>query len=88
MDPKYGYFVNACELKQWMLSAIEKVLDHSNIDVDIPYFQDRVSTMENLAVFIWESLKTMMQKPELLYEVKFKETETSAVMYRGELSTA
>ena len=67
-----------------MLAAIDKVMDHRNIDVDIPYFQDRVSTMENLAVFIWESLKAMMGRPELLYEIKIKETDTSSVMYRGD----
>lgn len=86
IDPKLGYFINATTLKKLMLETIDKVLDHRSIDDDIPYFKERVSTMENLAVFIWESMKSAMEKPELLNEVKIKETDTSAVTYRGESS--
>lgn len=46
------------------------------------------STTENVAIYIWDSLKVEMQNPELLYEVKIHETDKNSVVYRGRTSTA
>ena len=59
------------------------ILDHKNLDKDVPYFKDRVSTTENVAIFIWESLKQALPEPSLLYEVKVYETDKNIVYYRG-----
>ena len=42
------------------------------------------STTENVAVFIWLSLQKVMEKPELLYEVKVYETDKNIMTFRGE----
>lgn len=60
------------------------VLDHKNIDKDVPYFKDVVSTTENVAIYIFNELKKLMPKPDLLYEVKIHETDKNIVIYRGE----
>lgn len=41
------------------------------------------STTENVAVFIWDSLRSHMPNPDLLYEVKLYETDKNVVVYRG-----
>lgn len=66
-----------------MDKVIMKQLDHKNLDKDVMYFKNNVSTTENLAVFIWDSLKAIMIHPELLYEVKIHETDKNSVRYRG-----
>lgn len=43
----------------------------------------QVSTTENLAIFIWDQLQKVMDKPQLLHEVKILETEKNHVVYRG-----
>lgn len=43
----------------------------------------QVSTTENLAVLIWDSLRTFLPRPELLFEVKIFETEKNIVRFRG-----
>ncbi|KAH1175319.1 hypothetical protein KIL84_008193 [Mauremys mutica] len=44
-------------------------LDHKNLDQDVLYFADVVSTTENLAAYIWDSLQKRL--PEgCLYKVK------------------
>lgn len=43
----------------------------------------QVSTTENLAIFIWDKLQKIMDKPQLLHEVKILETEKNHVVYRG-----
>lgn len=59
-------------------------MDHKNLDKDVPYFKDKVSTTENVALFIWNNLKAILPNPEMLYEVKIFETEKNIVVYRGE----
>lgn len=76
--------LNMTELKKFMEAAIMKPMDHKNLDKDVEYFSTRPSTTENLTVFIWERMKAVMDRPELLYEVEVYETENNIVKYRGE----
>jgi len=59
-------------------------MDHKNLDKDVPYFKDVVSTTENVAVFIWKGLLSQLPEPSMLYEVKVYETDKNIVLYRGE----
>ncbi|KAL4648155.1 6-pyruvoyl tetrahydrobiopterin synthase isoform X2 [Arapaima gigas] len=63
--------------------AVMMPLDHKNLDKDVPYFENLVSTTENLAIFIWNSLAALLP-PNLLYEIKIHETDKNIVTYRGE----
>ncbi|KXS19261.1 PTPS-domain-containing protein [Gonapodya prolifera JEL478] len=56
IDPVTGMVLSITHLKGWMKDVIDE-LDHKHLDLDVPYFANRVSTTENLAVFIWVSLK-------------------------------
>lgn len=67
-----------------MKEAIMIPMDHKNLDKDVPYFQNIVSTTENVALFIWKNLLKNLEKPSLLYEVKIYETDKNIVIYRGE----
>lgn len=84
IDPKTGMILNMTDLKKYMEEAIMTPMDHKNLDKDVEFFKVRPSTTENLTVFIWERMKEVMPKPELLYEVEVYETENNIVKYRGE----
>lgn len=84
IDPKTGMIMNMTDLKKNMAEAIMKPMDHKNLDIDVQYFKTRPSTTENLTVFIWKQMQTVMEKPDLLYEVEVYETENNIVSYRGE----
>lgn len=58
-------------------------MDHQHVDKDIQWFKDRVCTMENIAIYLWENLKKNLTEPDQLYEVKVAERETVSVIYRG-----
>lgn len=75
---------NITQLKEEMEIAIMDVMDHKNLDKDVPYFKNKPSTTENVAVYIWNKLKEIMEKPELLYEVKLHETDKNVIIYRGD----
>ncbi|XP_050979554.1 6-pyruvoyl tetrahydrobiopterin synthase [Labeo rohita] len=83
IDRKTGMVMNLTDLKEYIEEAIMKPLDHKNLDLDVPYFADVVSTTENLAVFIWDSMVKLLP-PDSLYEIKIYETDKNIVVYRGE----
>uniref|UniRef100_A0A4X2LBJ4 6-pyruvoyl tetrahydrobiopterin synthase n=1 Tax=Vombatus ursinus TaxID=29139 RepID=A0A4X2LBJ4_VOMUR len=77
--------VNLTGLKDYMEEAIMKPLDHKNLDQDIPYFANVVSTTENVAVYNWENLQKVLPV-RVLYKVKVHETDKNIFVYKGELS--
>lgn len=83
IDPKTGFAMNICALKEYMRQAIVEPLDHKCLDKDVDYFENVVSTTENLAVFVWNKLSELLPNG-LLYEVKIHETDNNTVVYRGE----
>ncbi|XP_034240043.1 6-pyruvoyl tetrahydrobiopterin synthase-like [Thrips palmi] len=86
IDRATGMVMNINDLKIYMKKAIMDTIDHKNIDKDVPYFKDVVSTAENVAVFIWDGIKAQLAQPEILYEVKVLETERNIVRFRGEFT--
>ncbi|XP_026855449.2 6-pyruvoyl tetrahydrobiopterin synthase-like [Electrophorus electricus] len=78
-----GMVMNFADMQLHIEETVMKSLDHKNLDLDVAYFANNVSTSENLAVWIWDSMATRLP-PCMLYEVKVYETERSAAMYRGE----
>lgn len=84
IDEKTGMVMNLTDLKQYMDVSIMQTMDHKNLDKDVPHFQNRVSTTENVAVFIWNSLAALFPDPGLLYKVEVKETDKNIMIYKGE----
>lgn len=87
VDPATGMVINITEMKKAMNMAIMDILDHKNIDKDVPYFGSIPSTAENITIFIWNQMKLELKKinkEHLLYEVKLFETEKNVFYYRGE----
>lgn len=84
VDAVTGMVMNLVELKQIMHKAVLEPLDHKNLDKDVEWFRDRVSTTENLAIYCWQRLTDLLSPPGLLHEVRVHETENNVVIYRGE----
>jgi 6-pyruvoyltetrahydropterin/6-carboxytetrahydropterin synthase len=55
VDPKTGMVINLFDLKRVLLSVLEE-FDHKNLNLDMPYFADRIPTSENLARVLWTKL--------------------------------
>lgn len=84
LDPVTGMVMNISDLKRYMKNVLMDGLDHKNLDKDVPYFKNVVSTTENLAIYIYNEMKKELPNPDLLYEVKIHETDNNIVYYRGE----
>lgn len=82
VDPVSGMVINIADLKQSMAEVNEK-LDHKFIDKDVPWFQDRVSTVENLCIFYWEQMAGRLPEGVTLNKVKIHETDKNVGCYKG-----
>lgn len=71
IDPVTGMIINLYDLKQYLWEVLIE-FDHKNLNLDTPYFNDRIPTSENLAWTLWELLAKHPQLPSLerirLYE--------------------
>uniref|UniRef100_A0A3P8Z1Q8 6-pyruvoyl tetrahydrobiopterin synthase n=1 Tax=Esox lucius TaxID=8010 RepID=A0A3P8Z1Q8_ESOLU len=83
IDRHTGMVMNITDLKQHVEDVVMIPLDHKNLDKDVPYFSDVVSTTENVAVYIWDNMVKRLPA-DLLYEVKIHETDKNVIVYRGE----
>ena len=55
IDPIDGMVVNLFDLKRVLLDVLEE-FDHKNLNLDMPYFKDRIPTSENFARLLWTKL--------------------------------
>jgi 6-pyruvoyltetrahydropterin/6-carboxytetrahydropterin synthase len=55
VDPHTGMVINLFDLKRVLLAVLEE-FDHKNLNLDMPYFKDRIPTSENLARVLWTKL--------------------------------
>jgi len=71
IDPVTGMIINLYDLKQYLWDVLIE-FDHKNLNLDTPYFHDRIPTSENLAWTLWKLLAKHPQLPTLekirLYE--------------------
>ncbi|KAI3383880.1 hypothetical protein SNEBB_003949 [Seison nebaliae] len=77
-----GMLMNLVDLKKIIQENVLDVIDHKNIDKDIPYFNNTPSTTENVTVFIWRQLKPHLN--QLLHRIKLNETNKNSVSYFGD----
>jgi len=71
IDPVTGMIINLYDLKQYLWDVLIE-FDHKNLNLDTPYFHNRIPTSENLAWTLWKLLTKHPQLPALdricLYE--------------------
>lgn len=83
IDVETGYVIDIKDLAQYIYEEIEVAFDHKNLNLDVPEFADLNPTAENIAVVIWNKLRTRIQ-PDLALEVILYETPRNFVSYKGD----
>jgi len=51
-----GMLMDLSDLKKIIKDEVEEKLDHKNLNLDIDYFKDKITSTENLAIYIWNRL--------------------------------
>lgn len=82
-DPETGFVMDLKILKELIYLEVEEAFDHKNLNVEVPEFKDLIPTAENIAVVIWNKLRTKIQESHDL-EVTLYETPRNFVSYKGD----
>ena len=82
VDPETGYVVDVKTLKDFIKSEVEDVLDHKNLNLEVPEFKETNPTAENIVIFIYNKLKVVLEE-RLQLEVTLYETARNFVSYSG-----
>ena len=82
IDQETGFVMDLKVLKELIQEHVEEVLDHKNLNTDVPEFQDLNPTAENIAVVIWNKLRPLIDRQKEL-EVVLYETPRNFVTYSG-----
>ena len=83
IDPETGYVMDVKFLTDIIKSEVEEQMDHKNLNLDVPEFENLNPTAENIVVVIWNKIRAKI-KSSLDLEVVLYETPRNFVTYRGE----
>jgi len=78
-----GFIVNLQKLNNIVQENVISIMDHSQIEKDIDWFENRQPSTENMVLFIWERLVGKIPSPAKLHSIKLQETPTISTTYFG-----
>ena len=82
INPETGYVIDMGYLKLLIKNEIEEILDHKNLNLDVPYFSNVIPSAENICVFIYEILRSKIED-NLNLSIRLYETPRNYVEYSG-----
>jgi 6-pyruvoyltetrahydropterin/6-carboxytetrahydropterin synthase len=83
IDPQTGYVMDFGDLKQAVEQNVIRRLDRRHLNFDVDFLRGVNPTAENIAVGIWQELRTKVA-PARLVRVTLNETERNRVVYEEE----
>tara|TARA_B100001248_G_C27331354_1_gene431589 strand:+ start:398 stop:814 length:417 start_codon:yes stop_codon:yes gene_type:complete len=84
VDPETGYVIDLKVLSDIIKNKIVDKMDHKNLNLEVDFMKDTITTAENIAIKIYEELENDIQVTgNNLYCVKLYETENNYVEYYG-----
>jgi len=81
-DPETGYVTDLGDLKAVMAKRILDVVDHRNLNEEVPWLKDVIPSAENLAIAFWRRLEKHVPSGRL-HRVRLFETPRNFVDYYG-----
>ena len=82
IDQETGFVMDLKVLKELVHEQVVEALDHKNLNIDVPEFENLNPTAENIAVVIWNKLRPHIDMGKEL-EVVLYETPRNFVTYSG-----
>ncbi len=85
LNPETGMVINLTTLKAILDRKVVEALDFKNLNKEIPFFKDRLPSLEALVLFIWNQLDASLNTSSLqLLWVKISEDDDLYATYHGE----
>jgi 6-pyruvoyltetrahydropterin/6-carboxytetrahydropterin synthase len=84
VNPELGYVMNLKDLSAIVKTKVTDKLDHRNLNMDVDFLKDVMTSTENVAIAIWNQIeKPIAEHGAQLHCVKVQETENNYVEYFG-----
>jgi len=83
IDPKTGYVIDLTRLKEIVEREVVNLVDHRNLNLDVPFMQGLIPTSENIILAFWRLLEPAT-RPAVLKRLVLWETDNNYVEYGGE----
>ena len=84
INPETGFVVNLTDVSQIIKVRILEKVDHKNLNSDVDFMKDKLSSTENLAIAFWNEIVNSINALGCqLHSVKIQETEKNYVEYFG-----
>jgi 6-pyruvoyltetrahydropterin/6-carboxytetrahydropterin synthase len=79
-----GYIFNAKLLSEIIQEHIIEKVDHKNLNLEVPFMKDTITSAENLCIAIWNELNPAIQQYAVqLHTIRLYETPRIYVEYFG-----
>ena len=82
-DPGTGFVFDVKKLSIIVQEHVIEKLDHKNLNVDVAFMKDKLCSIENLVIGIWEQLAPKLPANVALHALKLYETPRIYVEYYG-----
>jgi len=83
-EPSTGMVIDLKEMKAIINDKVIDKLDHKNLNLDVDFMKDMMTTAENIAVAIWNELAApLAARNATLHQVRLYETENNIIDYYG-----
>ena len=82
VDERTGYVMDLARVKEVVQAHVIDLVDHRNINLEVPFMQGVIPTTENLVVGIWRVLEPAL-RPARLTRLVLWETVNHYVEYEG-----
>ncbi|MDQ3683771.1 MAG: 6-carboxytetrahydropterin synthase [Bacteroidota bacterium] len=83
-DAETGFVMDAKKLGNVIKNRVVEKLDHKNLNMDVDFLKGQICSTENLAIGIWQQLKSHLPAEVQLHCIKLYETPRIYVEYFGE----
>ncbi len=81
-DPETGMVINFTQLSEIVTKEIIEQLDHKHLNLDVPWLEGVIPTLENLTLKIWERLDKALPDGKL-HSIRLSESENNYAVYDG-----
>jgi 6-pyruvoyltetrahydropterin/6-carboxytetrahydropterin synthase len=82
-NPDTGFVFDAKRLSIIIKEYVTDLLDHKNLNVEVDFMKNKICSIENLVIGIWNQLKPQMPTDVILHSLKLYETDRIYVEYFG-----
>lgn len=82
-NPETGFVMDLKKLGAIIKTTVVDVIDHRNINMDVPFMKDKMASIENLATGIWDQIEPHLDPGVQLHRIKLWETRNNYVEFFG-----